>query len=240
MCGTYGFDEMWIEPRDSDSEAPAGRRRPSFTAVDDAAHADRLGQWAEARGGIAQLTRRKAHNLNPIVHEPGGERRVELAWWWLWLNGAPAPFSAFNSRDDALMRSWRVPFQQRAILPATWYREQGFRFDLGGEPFGIAAITSTVPQENGADLMTYSMVTRSGVGAAASVLSSRGEARMPLILPEPLHDEWLARGRIGDRSLVERAVSASEELCRAIVRSDPEPAGKSERGRLAAPTLFDL
>lgn len=240
MCGTYGFDETRIEPREPGFGAPASRRRPSFVAVDDAAHSERLGQWAAACGGTAQLTRRKARNLNPVVHESGGERRVELAWWWLWLNGAPAPFSAFNSRDDALLRSWRIPFQRRAILPATWYREQGFRFDLGGEPFGIAAITSAVPQESGEDLVTYSMVTRSGVGAAASVLSSRGEARMPLILPESLHEEWLASDRIGDRSLVERAVSASERLCRSIVRSDPELSGDPKQDRLEAPTLFDF
>lgn len=229
MCGTYGFDEV--------RASGAGQRRVSFVAVDEAVHSERLGQWAAALGGTAQITRRKARNLNPLVHEIAGERRVDPAWWWLWQNGAPASFSAFNSRDDALMRSWRAPFQQRAILPATWYREQGVRFGFDGEPFGIAAITSTVPQRDGSPLVTYSMVTRAGVGAAASVLSSRGEARMPLILPESMHDEWLAADRPGDQELVVRAVASSEALCRTIVGAEPEP-GAERLDRV--PALFEL
>lgn len=175
-------------------------------------------EWIREQGGNAKITGRLALNLNPIIRSgTDGERELLLAWWWLWLDGTgPVKFSAFNSRDDKLMRSWKRPFQTRALIPATWYIEKKGRFHLpGDEVFGIAAVTNTVTREDGTELTTYSMVTRDAVGEAANFWH-----RMPLVLPREMHDEWLNPARVGDAKLVAEAQLASEELSRTLT-ADP-------------------
>lgn len=179
-----------------------------------------LADWALQRDGAAKITGKNARNLNPLIHSFGGERELELAWWWIWLDGSgPVRFSAFNSRDDKLMRSWRRSFQHRAILPATWYVEKGRTFELpDGELFGLAAVTSTVTRDDtGEQLLTYSMVTRQAVGEAATV-----HDRMPLALPRELHDEWLDPERAGDAALVDEVRLASDEISRAMRIAEPD------------------
>ncbi len=193
-----------------------------------------LNEWASQRAGTAAITGRHARNLNPIIRANAkGERSVELAWWWIWLNGnGPVSFDAFNSRDDKLLRSWSKPFQHRALLPATWYVEKGKRFGLGdGSTFGIAGLTSTViNQETGDELVSYSMVTRDAVGEAASAWH-----RMPLVLPAELHDEWLNPGRPGDAELVARVQHGSDEISEAMTVIAVQPA---KAKKPSAPTLF--
>lgn len=192
-----------------------------------------LAEWALLRNGRAKITGKNALNLNPLIHAFDGERELELAWWWIWLDGSgPVKYSAFNSRDDKLMRSWRKPFQHRALLPATWYVEKGREFDLpDGELFGIAAITSTVTRDDtGEELLTYSMVTRGAVGEAASV-----HDRMPLVLPRELHDEWLDPDRAGDAELVDQVRIASDEISEALRIIEPPAAAAEEP---AEATLF--
>lgn len=172
-----------------------------------------VAEWARSGGGTARITGRRARNLNPIIHEGAGERRVELAWWWLHVGAEPAPFNAFNSRDDRLLRSWRDGFQRRALLPASWYVEQGVRFALPeDEVFGIAAIVAPVPQPSGAPLLSYSMVTRDAVGRAAET-----HHRMPMLLPRRLHGAWLDPARPGDAGLLAEAVRASEEFGETVI-----------------------
>lgn len=176
-----------------------------------------LSDWARLHEGKAAITGRKARNLNPLIHAFNGHRELALGWWWLWLDGdGPVKFSAFNSRDDKLLRSWRAPFQRRAILPATWFVEKGVRFELeSDEPFGIAAVTSKVVENaTGEPLLSYSMVTRGAVGEAASV-----HDRMPLVLPRELYEDWLDPARPGDAGLVAEAQHASGEISRAMRRS---------------------
>ena len=178
-----------------------------------------LADWAMRRDGAAKITGKNAVNLNPLIHAFDGEREMELGWWWIWLDGSgPVKFSAFNSRDDKLMRSWRKPFQHRAILPATWYVEKGKTFELpDGELFGLAAVTSTVTRDDtGEQLLTYSMVTRQAVGEAATV-----HDRMPLALPRELHDEWLDPERPGDAALVDEVRLASDEISKAMGIAEP-------------------
>lgn len=173
-----------------------------------------LNEWAAGRDGRAAITGKNARNLNPIIHELDGPRQVQLAWWWLWLDGSgPVKFSAFNSRDDKLLRSWKRPFQRRALLPASWYVEKKVRFGLPeGAAFAIAAVTSTVTEEaTGEELVTYSMVTRDAVGEAAGT-----HPRMPLVLPAEMYDEWLDTERPGDAALVDEVVLASDEISRAM------------------------
>lgn len=170
-----------------------------------------IDEWMRARSGHASITGRNAVNLNPIIRaDAEGSRGIDLAWWWIWLDGSgPVKFSAFNSRDDKLLRSWHKPFQTRALLPATWYVEKGVHFGMpGGEAFGIAALTTTVRNaQTGDSLITYSMVTRESIGEAAETWH-----RMPLVLPRSMHDEWLDPTRPGDAELVAKAQHASKSI----------------------------
>lgn len=208
-----------------------------------------LEAWVREHRGRARITGRRARNLNPIIHRGYGDLAVELGWWWLHSGPDPAPYSAFNARDDTLLRKWRVPFQRRAIVPAHWYLERGTPFGLpGDELFGIAAIVTPVPQSDGTPLMSYALVTRDAVGAAADT-----HPRMPLLLPRGLHDAWLDPERSGDAALIAAAVAESETLSLAVRAigprgwQDPEsPAGvaAADGGTAAAsaeataPTLF--
>lgn len=178
-----------------------------------------LNEWASERQGNAKITGRNALNLNPLIHAFDGERAVDLAWWWLWHDGSgPVKFSAFNSREDRLLRSWRAPFQRRALLPATWFVEKGTTFSLPGEElFAMAAVTSLVqPAGSEAPLITYSLVTRSAVGAVAAV-----HDRMPIVLPKQLHDEWLDPQRPGDEELIGRVRFVSEQASASFVQVEP-------------------
>lgn len=228
MCASYGIDlvaETGPAPRVSrvrfgpmpELEAPGNR--------------ERIEAWAASEGGRARITGRIARNLNPLIRARRGARELAFGWWWLHVNGRPAEYSAFNSRDDRLLASWREPFQRRVLLPATWYVEKGRVFGLPeGEAFGIAAITATVPQPDGGELVTYSMVTRDAVGAAAET-----HPRMPLILPREFHDEWLDESRAGDAGLVASAKRASERLA-AVVRLVSRDGSKAAPP--AQPVLF--
>lgn len=228
MCSRYGIDGS------AEREARGGREsRVSFAPIpplEQPRYAAALEGWRRENPQGARITGRHARNLNPIIHALHGERELTPAWWWLHVGGAPAEYSAFNSRDDKLLRSWRLPFQRRALLPASWYVEKRRVFELpDGELFAIAAITSPVPgaAPRGAveaPLLSYSMVTRSALAAAATA-----HHRMPLLLPREFHDEWLDPRRPGDAELVGRALAASDELSRSVVEAtaeadDPAPA----------------
>lgn len=207
MCASYGLgggpdtQHDWIDPMDT----ATGRAT--------------IDRWIAERHGKAAITGRKALNLNPVIRaNMSGERSIDLAWWWIWRDGSgPVKYSAFNSRDDKLLRSWSGPFQHRAILPANWYVEKGVRFSLpDDELFGIAALTSTVTNAaTGEELVTYSMVTRNAVGAAADTWD-----RMPLVLPREMHDEWLSPARKGEQSLVAEAQFASQGISEALRASE--------------------
>ena len=185
-------------------------------------------EWLDSEHGTARITGRRARNLNPILRDGPSGREAELAWWWLHVGGAPARFSAFNSRADRLTRSWRDAFQHRALAPASWYVEAGVRFELpDGAPFALAAITAPVD----AELTSYSIVTREAVAEVELV-----HDRMPLVLPPELYDEWLDPARTGDTELVARAVAASQELSAAFVAT--RAAVRADISEPPHPTLF--
>ncbi|MGO3147982.1 MAG: SOS response-associated peptidase family protein [Leucobacter sp.] len=179
-----------------------------------------ISEWLAEWSGKASTSRTRKDgrtNLNPIIWQADdGERRLDLAWWWLHVGGQPAKFTAFNSRDDALTKKWKTPFQHRALLPATWYTEGGKIWRLpGGELFGMAAIMS--PRiVNGETTISYSLVTRAGVGEAATAITSRGDSRMPLVLPRDMHNEWLDPARLGDSEFVTEVQHGSDEISREL------------------------
>lgn len=215
MCASYGL---------------GGPRAPwpvDVPILDDKESDAALRAWIRETGGKANTTR--ATNWNPVV--VGAEQTVELAWWWLWLGGRPAQFTAFNSRDDALVQKWKAPFQHRALLPVTWYSEGKKSWALpGGEPFMLAAITAPRGVEDEGPRLSYSLVTRHGIGEASTVKSARGESRMPLIVPSELQAEWLDPARAGDKDLVDLVVHASAELSHAVTTGEVR--------RDSVPTLF--
>ena len=202
MCASYGLDGG--EDKQLPFDLPPMSEQANQLLLED---------WMMQRGGSARVTGKNALNLNPIIRASDAGREMLLAWWWIWLDSSgPVKFSAFNSRDDRLLRSWKRPFQNRALLPATWYVEKKGRFHLpDNETFGIAALTNTITLEDGSPLTTYSMVTRDAVGEAADYWP-----RMPLVLPKDLHDEWLNPRRPGDESLVTEVQNGSDEISRAI------------------------
>ncbi|UOQ58083.1 SOS response-associated peptidase [Leucobacter allii] len=210
MCASYGLDGSGRRIPMPDDLPPMSEQGPQQL----------LAEWAAAWGGKANTSRTRKDgrtNLNPIIwQDADGERRLDLAWWWLHVGGQPAKYTAFNSRDDALMSKWRKPFQHRAILPANWYAEGGKIWRLpDGELFGMAAIMAprTVGNET---TISYSLVTRAGVGEAATVITSRGDSRMPLVLPRDMHDDWLDPERPGDAELVTQVQHGSDEISRAL------------------------
>ena len=235
MCAGYGME---LSGPNSDRSERSGLRGP-IPPGDTAEGRALLEAWVAERGGRARITGKHARNLNPLIRVSEGERELALGWWWLHVGGAPAKFTAFNSRADRLLRSWHEPFQHRALLPATWYVEKGVRFALPeSEEFGMAAVTAPVAGDAaGGGLDSYSLVTRDALGEASEI-----HDRMPLVLPRELHDEWLDPERVGDADLVSRVLRASEDIAnelRAAGRDTPEappapaaPAAASEQPRL--------
>lgn len=221
MCASYGLGGgSRIEPLD-------------FAPFSDIVRKPQFVRWIAQNDGRARITGRRARNLNPVIRHDGGQTDVSLAWWSLpRANGG----DAFNSRDDSLLRHWHTAFQRRALLPANWYDEGRKRWGLPGKAtFAIAAITAMRIDDEGHEHLAYSMVTRRGVGEASTVVGSRGESRMPLVLPQELWADWLDPERPGDVDLVAGAQHASEEISRAMTSAEPR---SDEAPETEAPTLF--
>ncbi|KAM9862617.1 SOS response-associated peptidase family protein [Leucobacter sp. BZR 635] len=236
MCAGYGLE---MAGPNSASRSARSERTGLFRAIppgDTPEGRALLEAWIAERHGRARITGRTAQNLNPLIRVRESERELTLGWWWLHVGGAPAKFSAFNSRADRLVSAWREPFQQRALLPASWYVEKGVRFALpDGDQFAMAAVTA--PAAEGLD--SYSLVTRGAVGGAAEV-----HDRMPLVLPRELHDEWLDPARAGDADLVRAVIALSEEISREMLPIGQDggagsgPAGAADSAAVEQPTLF--
>lgn len=232
MCATYGLEPTMELPNYEPLFQPESQQL--------------LEQWMDQRAGTAKITGRKARNLNPLITAkastasdhtapddtaPEGKRQLDLAWWWLHLGNEPAQFSAFNARDDKLLHSrvWKKPFaQHRGLAPAHWYIEKGQRFELpDAQGFAIATIVATSQQLEG-DLLSYALVTRDAVAEAATV-----HPRMPLLLPEELHDDWLDPNLHGDEELLAEALAASEHLSQQVCIADAPNNASTQHTRRA-------
>ncbi|MDK8534823.1 SOS response-associated peptidase family protein [Corynebacterium propinquum] len=227
MCATYGLEPTMELPNYEPLFQPESQQL--------------LEQWMDQRSSTAKITGRKARNLNPLITAPEGKRQLDLAWWWLHVGDEPAQFSAFNARDDKLLHSrvWKKPFaQQRGLAPAHWYIEKGQSFELPDtQGFAIATIVATSHQPDG-DLLSYALVTRDAVAEAATV-----HPRMPLLLPEELHDDWLDPNVDGDDELLAEALAASESLSQQVriadeLRTQQKPRANSAKAQPGEATLF--
>lgn len=201
MCASYGLGGgRYDQPLPWD-----------LPPLDERVVQERIEAWMAERRGVARITGKNARNLNPLVVADVRGRDVEMAWWWIHRGDQPAPYSAFNAKGETLTQKWRFALARRALAPATWYIEKKRRCGLGGELFALAAITTTARQADGSELLTYALVTRAAVGAAADV-----HPRMPLILPREMHDEWLDPDVTADPEMVAAMVTASDEISRAV------------------------
>ncbi|WP_455005965.1 SOS response-associated peptidase family protein [Corynebacterium propinquum] len=227
MCATYGLEPTMELPNYEPLFQPESQQL--------------LEQWMDQRSSTAKITGRKARNLNPLITAPEGKRQLDLAWWWLHVGDEPAQFSAFNARDDKLLHSrvWKKPFaQHRGLAPAHWYIEKGQRFELPDtQGFAIATIVATSHQPDG-DLLSYALVTRDAVAEAATV-----HPRMPLLLPEDLHDDWLDPNVDGDDELLAEAIAASESLSQQVriadeLRTQQKPRANSAKAQPGEAALF--
>ena len=222
-CAQYGFDsDLKLDsPGLELSFVPSGLAE---LGLDEAAVNAHISQWLAKSQGTARITGSRAKNLNPIImaHVQDGVTArgwfpdALPAWWWLFVGGAPAKYSAFNARIEKLTGSWRFAAAERAIVPAHWYVEKGKRFRLGAEPFGIAAITATTRLNDGSSLVSYALVTRDAVGSAQSV-----HPRMPLLLEPSMYEQWLDPQVPADDRLVREVYEASDELSHAAYVATP-------------------
>lgn len=202
MCASYGL---------GGGPYPDDDRWQAILPFDEKVVLRDVRAWMREGMNAARITGKNARNLNPIIVDGADGRDVEFAWWWLHLRGEPATFSAFNATVEKLGSSWRMGMARRALAPATWYVERGEKFGLGGDAFGIAAITTTVTKTDGSEMLSYAIVTRPAVAAAAEI-----HPRMPMILPRDMHDDWLDRTQPGSKDLIAAALASSEEVSRQV------------------------
>ena len=200
MCASYGL------------ETSVADLHVEFGVTDERGSDAALQEWLDTWGTHAvKPTGSRARNLNPIVRERERDdrtvRTIDLAWWKLWVGGAPAKFPAINARAEGILDSgaWRRPFERRRVLvPATEYHEKGHRFALDGGLFAFAGLSAVAREPSGDWMVSYAIVTRPAVAHIAAI-----HDRMPLILPRGLWDAWLDPRRAGDRDLLDEAVAAS-------------------------------
>jgi len=199
MCASYGLD-----PR-----APGYRefRR----GLEDLSTPERLQAWALIHGGkTLKPTGVRARNLNPIVRDGG----MELAWWGFGPRGVPSRFQTINARSESLLRlpTWREGYRtRRALIPATsWFEYQKptkARFSMGtGSLMMLAAVTGPATIDEG-PVSCYSMVMQPAAEHLAYI-----HDRSPLLIGEELAGDWLDPETVGDQSLLDAALAASEEL----------------------------
>lgn len=211
MCASYGL------------QVEAADIHYGFSVIDDKVQTAALSGWLEEfRDEPAKPTGVNRRNLNPIVRERvsaprdgDGERRrtVDLAWWKLWVGGAPAKFPAINARVEGLVASgaWGGPLKsRRGLVPATEYYEKGHRFSLPDEPkglFALAGLWNVTKTPEGDWMVSYAIVTQPASPNIAAI-----HDRMPLIVPRDLYDEWLDPTIAGDQGLLDEAIAASRPL----------------------------
>jgi len=158
-------------------------------------------------------------NVAPTTHVPVlrrdpalGELELTAARWGLipaWWKEAKLPMHTINARfeEAATKAMWRHPIRSaRCLMPAEgWYewrkieqvdpetgevktvKQPHFIYRRGGQPFSFAGLLSfwTPPGKTDA-LLSCSILTRAASPAVASV-----HDRMPVVLPDGMHDAWL-------------------------------------------------
>lgn len=209
MCASYGLD-----PRYSDKE---------WQAVVDHRILDELRTWAvENHSETIKPTGIRLRNLNPIIRDIAGQ--LDLAWWGYLVDGKVAPFPSINSRSERLARG-RGPLPQRAIVPASYWREMQkpsrawHHLALpDAELLGLAALVRPGRTDDGTDFVCYSLVMQPAARHIEDV-----HDRMPLLIPSVFAEEWLASTAPAGE-LLDAAAAAAAPLSERVIA---HPQGKA-------------
>lgn len=213
MCASYGLETT---PEELDEHFAFDERGRNAAVV----------EWlAQNASEVVKPTGPRALNLNPLVrervHDGASVRRIDLAWWQLWVGGQRPKFSTINARSENLMKgAWAGPAKsRRALVPVTHYFEKGRRFDLGGEIFSLAAIYNVDRTDAAATadgwLVSYAIITQPAAPRFEEI-----HDRMPLVVAPEMYADWLAPEVLGSQTLVEATSAASERLADRIHLAD--------------------
>lgn len=205
MCASYGLETT---PEQLDEHYAFDERGRNAAVV----------EWlARNASEVVKPTGPRALNLNPLVrerlHDGVSARRVDLAWWQLWVGGQRPKFSTINARSENLLKgAWAGPTKaRRALVPVTHYFEKGHRFDLGGELFSLAAIYNVNRTDAAATadgwLVSYAIVTTVALPHLAHI-----HDRMPLLVSPGMYSDWLGPETEGSQELVDATRGASLSL----------------------------
>lgn len=218
MCASYGLD-----PRFSDPGGLFAGETELLGALRD---------WAVGNADETLLpTGKNLRNLNPLVRDSGGQRRLSLGWWGYLVDGAPAKFASINTRSERLATGAGA-HPATAVVPATsWFElqkpsRQWFRYagdgvggGAGGEAsgdtgenvgdiapplFALAAVTQPGRLQDGSVFTCFSLLMRPAPAHLAAV-----HDRVPLLIPTAFMADWLA-GEAPARDLIEAAQEASD------------------------------
>lgn len=228
MCASFGLQ---LSPDEFATD---------FGVEDARGSTSELAEWLVAQGDApVRPTGTRARNLAPIIRGVAGAgpdaapadagrdapaappaREAVLAWWKLWVGGAPAPFPAINARAEKLLTgAWKAPAASRRVLvPATCFFEPGHRFALpDGGAFTMAGIAnvSRLSQPDpvlGDRVVSFAVVTRPVLPEFASI-----HDRLPLLVPREFRDDWLDPASGADEGLVDAALAASAPLTARLV-----------------------
>jgi putative SOS response-associated peptidase YedK len=155
---------------------------------------------------------RPSYNISPthgagyeqaiVVRDAEGHRELRLARWWFipsfWKKPLKELPTAFNARAEDLASKafWKQAFrQQRCLVPATGWREfraldkrhkQPYHFHQHGHCFAFAGLWSTWHSPAGDVVDSFAIVTTEASGLAKPIHS-----RMPVVLPDAMHEQWL-------------------------------------------------
>ena len=140
----------------------------------------------------------------PVVQEEDGSRKLEMMHWGLipsWANDPSIGSRMINARSETVAEkpSYRSAFKRRrALIIADGFYEwkktedgkQPYYLRLGsGGPFGFAGLWETwsgAEPEGGKELRSATIITTEPNEVAAEIHN-----RMPVILPQELHEAWL-------------------------------------------------
>ncbi len=152
---------------------------------------------------------RPRYNIAPtdqapiVIAVPGGRRAGPMRWGLLphWAKDPRAGARMINARSETVARrsAFRESFlARRCLVPADGFYEWEARVS-GKQPywihqrdrvlFGMAGIWSLWAPTGGDRIATFSILTRSAPRSIQWL-----HDRVPVILPEPAWDDWLARG----------------------------------------------
>ncbi|WP_156759695.1 SOS response-associated peptidase [Microbacterium karelineae] len=197
-------------------------------------------------------TQRAAIVLDSAKTDPPS-RRVEAARWGLvpgWAKDLSIGQRTFNARAEELeQKRMFTPAlaKRRAVVPATgyfeWKRSDDGKVPLfihpeGGEPMLFAGLYEWWKDAGRADddperwILSFTILTRSGVGALASV-----HDRMPVFLDADHADAWLDPAAENPRDVLDAAMDDAPRVAESFAWHEVDRAVGNVRND--APTLIE-